>query len=179
MAGCARSPEDKPQSAAPESQASPTADTAAMNVPLTPDQVGARYRISREAVLTNGGQAIRTIVAVTNTGKVAINSHGSKPINLAISLVDDSGKVVAQDFVRSALPADGIAAGHTADVTTEVPVQPVLGKRLRFGLVQESVAWYSDFKVEPLDYGPLSACESASAGPVCKDGQPLKSEAQQ
>ncbi len=170
--GCTPSP-DANQPAAPATPAQPAAVESGMMAPLTQEQVGARYSVAGTPVLINEGRALRITVSVANTGSVAISSKGDKPVNLAISLVDGTGAVVAQDFVRVALPDDGIAAGASAEVVAEVPVQDVLGKSLKIGLVQETVAWFSDFKVESLDYGPLTTCEDQGKQAVCKDGVAL------
>jgi len=177
VAGCSKAPETGADSTAPAASpvASPAVtDTTGMTEPLTRDNAGAAYRIAAEPVLVKNGEVIRTVVAVTNTGKVAINSKGKLPVNLAISLVDKDGTVVAQDFVRASLPAEGIPVGGSADVITEVPAKDVVGKGLRFGLVQESVAWYSDFNVATVDSGLLVSCEDQGKSAVCdKDGKPL------
>lgn len=171
ISGCSKSPE-----AEPVAEAAPAAEVAAspMAAPLTQGQVGAQYRIAAEPVLVNNGEVVRTVVSVTNTGAIGINSNGNLPVNLAISLVDLNGTAVAQDFVRAPLPASGIPAGGSADVVAEVPASEVAGKALRFGLVQETVAWFSDFKIAPLDYGPLTSCEDQGKPTLCgKDGKPL------
>jgi len=174
VSGCSKSPD-----AEPAVQVAPEAPAAAvvappMAAPLTQDQVGAQYRISAEPVLVQNGEVVRTVVSVTNTGAIAINSNGNLPVNLAVSLVDLNGTAVAQDFVRAALPASGIPSGGSADVVAEVPANEVAGKALRFGLVQETVAWFSDFKIAPLDYGPLTSCEEQGKPTLCgKDGKPL------
>ncbi|WP_241236747.1 glycosyltransferase [Xanthomonas arboricola] len=172
--GCSKAPEaEQPVKAEPQ-QAAQTTEAGGMSTPLTQEQVGARYAIASEPVLANNGELVRVAVSVTNSGKVAINSKGTLPVNLAISLVDDSGNVSNRDFLRAPLPAEGIPAGGSAEVIADVPSQAVIGKTLRFGLVQESVAWYSDFKVDSLDYGPLTSCQDQGKETVCgAGGKPL------
>lgn len=174
ISGCSKSPEAEP-AVQPSPEATAAADAAPpMAAPLTQDQVGAQYRISAEPVLVKNGEVVRTVVSVTNTGATAINSNGSLPVNLAVSLVDLNGAAVAQDFVRVSLPAVGIPSGGSAEVVAEVPANQVAGKALRFGLVQETVAWFSDFKIAPLDYGPFTSCEDQGKPTLCgKDGKPL------
>lgn len=174
FAGCSKAPETAPATQAAPQEAVAVATPAGMTTALTQEQVGARYLVSADPVLEENGEVLQTVVSVTNTGKVAINSQGTLPVNLAISLIDSSGNMVTQEFVRAPLPVSGIPAGGSADVITEVPANAVIGKRLRFGLVQEGVAWFSGFKVEPLDYGPFTSCEEQGKPTVCgKDGKPL------
>ncbi|MFS8441986.1 glycosyltransferase [Xanthomonas campestris pv. raphani] len=155
-------------------QAAQTTEAGGMSTPLTQDQVGARYAIASEPGLVNNGELVRIAVSVTNSSKVAINSKGTLPVNLAISLVDSSGALSTKDFVRAVLPAEGIPAGASAEVIAEVPAQAVIGKSLRFGLVQEGVAWFSDFKIEPLDYGPFTSCAYQGKQTICgAGGKPL------
>lgn len=180
MSGCSKSPDAGPTAQVSSEVAAPSIAAPAMTAPLTQDQVGAQYHIAAGPVLAQNGEVLRTVVSVTNAGAVAINSNGKFPVNLAISLVDKNGAAVAQDFVRAPLPASGIPAGGSADVVTEVPADKVAGNTLRFGLVQESVAWYSDFKIAPLDYGPFTSCEDQGKQTLCgKDGKPLASAEQQ
>ncbi|MQU40853.1 hypothetical protein, partial [Pseudomonas sp. FSL R10-2172] len=68
-----------------------------MSMPLTQEQVGARYAIVSDPVIANSGEVIRAVVSVTNAGKSTISSKGKLPVNLAISLVDASGVVLAKD----------------------------------------------------------------------------------
>lgn len=173
VTGCSEQP-----SAAQDTQPAPAQSTAS-NLPgmtdaLTQQQVGAEYSVMANPVLVADGAVVRTVVAVKNTGTIAINSNGTYPVHLAVSLVDDEGKMVALDFVRVILPAEGIPAGGSADVVADVPATGVVGKTMRFGLVQEGVAWYSDFNIAPLDLGPLTSCEDHGKQTVCgKDGKPL------
>jgi len=177
VAGCSKAPEaGSAEQAAPSATpaAAPVADATGMAEPLTQDQAGAEYRVAAEPVLVQNGEVVRTTVAVTNTGKVAINSQGKLPVNLAISLVDDAGNMVNREFVRVPLPAGGIAVGATVDIAADALAKDVAGKSLRFGLVQEGVAWFSDLNVATLDYGPLTSCEDQGKQTICgKDGKPL------
>lgn len=146
-----------------------------MNEPLTQLQVGAEYALVAEPVLVQNGEFVRAVVKVKNSGTVAINSTGKYPVNFAISVADGAGKVILLDFVRVALPAAGIPAGGTVELVAQVPVKAVVGNSMRFGLVQEGVAWYSDLNVTPLDYGPLTSCEDQGRQAICgKDGKPLQ-----
>ncbi|MBB4597979.1 glycosyltransferase [Xanthomonas arboricola] len=174
LVGCSRSPDAEQPAQGAVQQQKTVAEAPEMSGALTQDQAGARYAIASDPVIVQNGALLRTVVSVTNLGKVMISSTGKLPVNLAISLADRDGAVLQQDFVRASLPTGGIAAGSTAEVTVEVPTQAVLGKVMRFGLVQESVAWYSDFKIEPIDYGPITACQDQGKQAVCgAGGKPL------
>lgn len=178
VTGCSKSPNDTVQPAADAQQPAAAApEVEGISAPIPQDQVGAQYAVSAEPVLVKNGEIMKVVVKVTNTGKVAVNSKGKMPVNLAISLVDGAGAMVKQEFVRATLPPQGIPAGGSADVVAEVPAQAVAGNTLRFGLVQEAVAWYSDYKIQPLDYGPFNSCEDQGKQTLCgKDGKPLTAQ---
>lgn len=179
VSGCSKAPEAEQAPQAASAPAAAVVEAADMATPLTQEQVGAQYTIAAEPVLVNNGETLRTVVSVTNTGKVAISTKGKLPVNLAVSLVDGAGAIVNREFVRVALPAQGIPEGGTADVVAEAPTKDAVGKSLRFGLVQEGVAWFSDLNVATLDYGPLTTCEDQGKPTICgKDGKPLQHAAQ-
>lgn len=174
FSGCSKSPEAEAPAEAAPAEVTPASTGVAMTAALTPEQVGAQYSIVGAPVLAQNGELVRTVVKVTNSGTVAINSGGQMPVKLAISLIDKNGEMLAQDFVRASLPAEGIEPGSTADVVTEVPSADLADKGLRFGLVQEAVAWYSTMNVAPLDYGPLTSCDDQGKKTLCgTDGKPL------
>lgn len=174
LAGCSKSPERTEQVTGAQESSPVTAGAADVSEPLTQDQVGATYQLAGAPVLEQGGQRLVISVLVKNTGSVALASQGDKPVNLGISIVDESGEVVDQDFARAALPEPGIGAGAEAIVVANVPAERVAGKKLRFGLVQEGVAWFTGLGVAPLDYGPLSSCEHDGARTLCgPEGQAL------
>lgn len=180
VAGCSESPNEPSADAAAPPAPAPQATTPGMTEALTPEQAGAQYHFGAEPTLAQDGQVVRTVVTVTNSGKVAVNSRGTLPVNLGISLIDGSGAMVTRDFVRASLPLEGIPVGGSADVVAEVPSKDVVGKGLRYGLVQEGVAWYSDLNVAALDYGVLTACEDQGKQTICgKDGKPLAKAAAQ
>lgn len=173
LTGCSEFPESS-RSATADSPAAVHLSAPSMTGPLGKEQVGANYSLVGEPVLTQDDAVVRTIIAVNNRGTVRITSGGTMPVHLAISLIDGEGGMVAQDFIRAGLPAAGIEPGATVDVVTEVPADQAVGNGLRFGLVQESVAWYSAMDVAPLDYGPLTRCENDGRSTVCgSDGRPL------
>lgn len=178
VTGCSESPNTAKSSAdAQQPAAAAVPEVEGISSPIPQEQVGARYAVLAEPVLVKNGEVLKVVVNVTNTGKVAVNSKGQMPVNLAVSLVDGAGAMVKQEFVRAPLPPQGIPAGGSADVIAEVPAQAVAGNTLRFGLVQEAVAWYSDYKIQPLDYGPFSSCEDQGKPTLCgKDGKPLTAQ---
>jgi hypothetical protein len=173
ITGCSETP-DADQAAQPAPAESVASSLPVMAEALTQQQVGAEYRVRAAPALVQNGAVVRTVIEVKNTGTTSINSNGKFPIHLAISLVDGAGKMIALDFVRATLPAEGIPVGGSADVVAEVPAKGVVGHAMRFGLVQEGVAWYSDFNVAPLDLGPLTSCADQGKQTVCgDDGKPL------
>ncbi|WP_315387407.1 glycosyltransferase [uncultured Stenotrophomonas sp.] len=180
VSGCSESPNQANSDAAAPPAPTPQATTPGMTAALTPEQAGAQYHLQTEPTLAQDGQVIRAVVSITNSGKVAVNSRGTLPVNLGVSVIDASGAMVTRDFVRASLPLDGIPVGGSADVVAEVPSKDVIGKGLRFGMVQEGVAWYSDLNVPALDYGVLTACEDQGRQTICgKDGKPLATAAAQ
>ncbi|UXM99773.1 hypothetical protein N8D55_19295 [Xanthomonas hortorum pv. pelargonii] len=96
VTGCSKSPNDTAQPVADAQQPAAAAapEVEGISAPIPQDQVGAQYAVSAEPVLVRNGEILKVVVNVTNTGKVAVNSKGKMPVNLAISLVDGAGAMV-------------------------------------------------------------------------------------
>ena len=173
LVGCSKAPEPAEQGADVLVSSQPMA-VSEINEPLAQGDVGARYLMNEAPQLEQGGQILRIPLLVKNTGSSPLLSQGQRPVNLGISLLDDSGQIMELDFSRSPLPEGGIAAGAESTVVVDLPAERVVGKKLRFGLVQESVAWFSDLGVVPLDYGPIAHCENSGIKTLCGvDGKPF------
>lgn len=105
------------------------------------------------ATLTASGE-IKIPVKITNNSSQDWLGDKARPIHISYHLLDNEGKPVVFNGLRSPFPANGIAAGNTVDAVMRVaaPVPP--GKyKLAPSLVQENVCWFEQigFVPEPLD----------------------------
>jgi hypothetical protein len=92
------------------------------------------------------GEVFEVSVAVRNTGTLAWRRDGAKPTRVAYHWVPLHGPVTIADFEgqRTALPED-VPPGGSLDVVARARAPADEGTyRLRWDLVQEDVAWFSD-----------------------------------
>ena len=104
---------------------------------------GAAYDVT--SVPTSLPTEMRALVAVTLTNS---SSFAWGPgINLSYHLYDGSGKLLTWDGLRTPL---AIASGQTATVKAQIADPAVAGTyTLKFDVVQEGVAWFSDKGIGP------------------------------
>ncbi len=89
------------------------------------------------------GATVTVPVTVANASNFAWSSSGEKPVNLAYHFYDSAGRLVLWDGARTKLPAD-VGPGASATVQAAVLFPTTVGTyTLRFDLVQEGVAWFS------------------------------------
>lgn len=180
LSGCAQ---DAPPAEAP---AAPATDTTAasgtgtgnaINAPLAVEDIDTRLELVGAPVFLAANDSLRVTVRVHNDGRVALSGEGSAPVNLGAMLLGPNGPDEApgnRDFQRLAIPV--IPAGGSAEITGELPVQPMLGLALRLELVQEGVAWFAGYGEPTLDLGTLDRCAGEAATLCGSDGQPLARE---
>ena len=104
------------------------------------------------------GAALDLTVAVSNFGPRTLMRTGPNPVNLSYHIHTAAGATVVWDGARGALPID-LPAGQTVTVPIRVQLPATAGDyRLSWDLVQEGVAWLSQYgvamKVEPVSVVP-------------------------
>jgi hypothetical protein len=90
------------------------------------------------------GETIRLPVIFKNTSSFVWSPTSKTPTHFAYRWLDNQGKMMVADGLRSSLPFE-VAPGErvAVNVTIQAPTQP--GRyRLLLTMVQESVAWFSD-----------------------------------
>jgi hypothetical protein len=101
-------------------------------------------------------------VTITNAGRGVIPVTSSYPVNLGYHWYTSTGQTAVWDGARTALPAD-LLPGATVTVQAQVTAPPQGGNySLRFDLVQEGVAWFSNKGV------PTGNVTATVAGPFIK-----------
>lgn len=119
-----------------------------------------KYDASRDMLLFD--------INVTNGGRVAIVSKGTKPIRLGVILAGPDGVDKApgkRDFKRVNLPE--IAPDGHAVVQAQIPVEPLLGLAVKVDALQERVVWFGPAYGKPvLDVGTFKRC-SAEGMTLC------------
>lgn len=154
-----------------------SAPTAGINAPIPAEDIDTRLELVGSPVHVAGGDTLRLTVRVHNDGRATLVSEGTAKVNLGVMLVGPEGPDTTpgnRDFQRMTLPE--IPAGGSAEVTGELPVQPLLGLPLRIELVQEGVNWFSAYGEVSLDLGPFARCADDASALCGADGQPLATE---
>jgi len=93
------------------------------------------------------GQPERVKVVIMNTGGLpwkAATRWGSRFVSVGAQLFNNSNQLINRDYARALLPRD-TAPGDRVEVTVPLPPLSERGRyRLRFDMVYEGVAWFSD-----------------------------------
>jgi uncharacterized protein (DUF3820 family) len=115
--------------------------TANVQAPLVPAW-GATYKVPATTLGSTGALATMPVI-LTNTSNFPWSSSGANPINLGYHWYDAAGKALVWDGVRTKLPSDlGPDQTQTLQVSVQLPGAPG-AYALRWDLVQEGVAWFS------------------------------------
>jgi subtilisin family serine protease len=111
----------------------------------------ATYDARAVARAASAGDTFTTTVTVTNDSAVAWKATGVDAVRLAYHWIDRTGSTAVWDGLRTGLPAD-VAPGATATIAARVTAPAVAATYvLRFDLVRDGVAWFSDRGVKPID----------------------------
>ncbi len=95
--------------------------------------------------------AFTATVRVSNDAATTWRAAGADAVRLAYHWIDPSGAAVVWDGLRTALPGD-VAPGESLAVVARIQPPPDgLSYALRFDLVRDGVAWFSDRGVAPAD----------------------------
>ena len=102
----------------------------------------ATYTVGTLPTWNSGGTAI-VPVTITNTGRGTLPITNSYPVELGYHWYTATGTTVLWDGLRTKLPAD-LLSGQSVQLQAQVQAPPDGGAyQLRFDLVQEGVAWFS------------------------------------
>ncbi len=123
----------------------------------------ASYSATAPAGPVLAGQTMAVPVTITNTGKGTFPTTNSAYVDLGYHWVDASGKAVLWDGARTKLPVD-LLAGQRTTLLTSVLAPTVGGPlTLKFDLVQEGVAWFSQKGVPTGDVPVTVSAKAYSA----------------
>lgn len=132
----------------------------AINEPIPQADVDVRMALSGVPKYDATRDLLLFDIDVTNGGRVAIASKGTKPVRLGAMLAGPDGVDKApgkRDFKRLDLPE--ITPGANAIIHAQVPVKPLLSLALQVDAVQERVAWFGRAYGKPvLDIGTFKRC---------------------
>lgn len=103
-------------------------------------------------------------VRIRNEGTFPVSGSGRYPMSVGLQLLDGQGVVIEPDWVHSPLHCP-IEPGKETIVTVVLPDAAPAGSRIRVDLVQEGVAWLSDWGVTPIEI-PLVAQSGPDYGPA-------------
>ncbi len=137
---------------------------------------GATYDASAVPRSAAAGATFTASVKVTNSSSFAWTAAGGVPVRLSYHWLDTAGKTVVWDGRRTNLGSD-LAVGASATLAAAVAAPAAKGAyTLRFDLVRDGLAWFSDKGVRPADvalavgsgfggsYAPAAATQSVATG---------------
>jgi ubiquinone/menaquinone biosynthesis C-methylase UbiE len=105
----------------------------------------ARIEVGHMAARAKAGGVTSIRVTITNAGSATwphTSAAGTGHVTLGVQLLEDSGRLLARDHHRVALPRSA-APGGCIELQFGCPVPPVPGRyRLKFDLVAEGVTWF-------------------------------------
>lgn len=167
---------EAPSPEAPVTAPAPAPSANAINAAIATEDLDTRLELVGAPVYVAGSDALRVTVRIHNDGRATLVSEGTAPVRLGAMLLGPDGADVApgvRDFHRIDIPV--IAPGSSTEVTSDMPVPPLLGLSVRLELVQEGVNWFSAYDQAPLDLGTFERC-AGEAATLCSDGQPVAGE---
>lgn len=142
---------------------------------------GARYDTTSAPTAATTGATFTAAVKVTNTSAGPWRASDGRPVKLGYHWIDAKGSAVVWDGTRTALGVD-VAPGATTTVDARVTAPATAGGyTLRFDLVRDGVAWFSERGVVPGDasvrigtgLGATYATSAEAATYISSDPAPL------
>lgn len=163
------------------SAAKPTAEEkatvpGAINSPIPPASIDLAYSIIGGPTYDPEGGTLEYKVQVTNNGKVAISSVGTRPVHLGIVILGPDGTTKTppgkRDFVRIKFPRI-LEPGQSLDVSAKFRLAPTIGGNVVLDAVQEGVRWFSDYKKPTLPLGTFIYCDGSDTEICTADGNSI------
>lgn len=124
------------------------------------DSGGRLGRIERvERIARREDIGFETIsVLVSNEGTETLVGSGRNPVSIGIDLLDDKGALVAPDWLHYPLPC-AVDPDERRVFVIELPEIPVESRQGKIGLLQEGIARFEQWGIEPMSL-PLDGLES-------------------
>lgn len=120
-----------------------------MDDALNPVSVQSRViQVTRNARSEDHGFDTVSVTA-SNEGSEVLGGTGRYPISIGIQLLDDEGTMLAPDWVHFALPC-ALRPGDQRVFVVDLPALPPRARVGKVGFVQEGVAWFEQWGVEPV-----------------------------
>ena len=163
LAACSSNNEETPIGGAPATAptASDKESTGKVNPPLKAEQVNVSVTVLKQPVYDAAGDQLVLTVGVKNNGTITFPVTGSNPVTLGIvqKIPNSNGLPDKRGAdTRGAFPAD-IAPGATGEVGITLPAAFVIGNKVEFEPLQESVAWFGfNFNQPTAVIGPFARC---------------------
>ena len=143
-----------------------------MNEPLKANDANVELTLQGAPVLSTDGNLLQITVHIVNHGSATLMSNGAYPVNLGAHLLDSNGRVVDIDLARAPLSEPLPARGYEA-VTIKIPADKLGDHSVAVLPVQEGIAWFDHWGMQPLTVGPFIACASDATKLCDKSGQPI------
>ncbi len=119
-----------------------------MDVALSPSANHGRVIRVAHSAHTNGAVGQRVSVVVSNDGSEVLGGTGRYPISIGIRLMHGDGSLIAPDWAHFPLPC-AVPPGEEREFVFELPELPTDSQFAKVGLVQEGIAWFDQWGIEP------------------------------
>lgn len=178
LSACGPSPDQNAGQPPASSATAPTPATSApstssndMDQPLTAAQVKLDVIQQGAPMLTADGKSVAIAVKLVNHGSATLSSTGAHRVHVGAHLIDASGQNTLNDLARADVPS--LPPNGQETVTIDVPADKLVGNSVAVLPVQEGVAWFDHWGVQPVMVGPFAACASDATKLCDKAGKPL------
>lgn len=97
---------------------------------------------------------VEGMIMVKNKGNAIRDLNGKYPINIGVSIIDNTGEIINLDYGRICFESDQIRKRQTSEIKFEFEgLEQIYHQNggLRFAIVQEGVSWFNSSSICYLD----------------------------
>lgn len=129
---------------------------------LDPSQVNVTLSMASPPTISADGSTFSVQIDIANNGTARLTSNSRDPVHLAGRIYTPAGALVAEMVPRANIP-DVAPGSHAVATFTGAASQIVgTGNILKLILLQEGIAWFDAWGVQPVAMGPFSTCSFVS-----------------
>jgi YD repeat-containing protein len=136
-------------------------------------QINVTLALAGPPTLSADGLTVSVPIDIANNGTVTLTSTSRDPVHLAARAFNAAGTLLSEVAPRANIP--NVAPGTHAVATFVGPASQMInnGSIVKLILLQEGVAWFDAWGVQPVAVGPFSSCATTSVY-LCNTAYPLQ-----